>query len=157
MVPPDSIPPSPDIQLTLGYRFVARAAPTFGGEPSEPPPGEVALENVVQLSPQMSWLAVQAEDDSLTFDPGVPDPVTGYPVAPFVAFLDDLLAGLVDPGIDYTCELYLMNHVLKEGRWVDGGGHLFKLLADGGPLLQEARIAGADYDAEILISVEVIP
>ncbi len=147
----------PFVQLTLALNFVQSTAPSF---PSSEGPGSTPnqgyLENVVAMGGQYRWLAVQSADSSLQMDPGPKDPQTGYAVAPFTNFLDDLLAGLVDPGVSYTSELFLANHILNDGQWIRGSGHILKLLANGDPLIQEARIVGLEFEVEILICVQVV-
>jgi hypothetical protein len=146
------VPPNAQALLTLGHRFVAHAeSESLGGAEAS------ALQDVVAMSGQYNWLAVRAADAGLQFDPGPKDTDGTYAVAPFKAFLDDLLTGLVDDGVTYTAGLFMEDHVLKEGRWVPTGGQLFRLLANGAPLVQEASIAGVAYDVEILISVAVNP
>lgn len=148
--------PVNSIQLALGLNFVPTISPNLSSaEGPAPTAGQTALANVVPMSAQYEWLAVQAANPDHGFDAGTPDPVSGYPVGPFIVFLDDLLTGLVDPGIAYTVTTFLPNHYLKDGRWVPGGGNIFKLLANAVPMTQEARIDGKDYLVEILISVEV--
>jgi hypothetical protein len=141
------------VQLTLGLRFVPRPASEESGSP---PGGSGALQNVVALAPQQSWLVARAANGALTLNPGLYNTATGYPVAPFAEFLDGLLAELVDPGVVYSSELFLMDHIIKEGEWIRGMGHMFRLLANGEALVAEARVADGEYDVETLVSVRVI-
>jgi hypothetical protein len=147
--------PLAPIDLTLGLRFVPAAIPSIEGAVLTP--SQLALQNVVAMSGQYRWLAGKSADMTLQLDPGPSGLDNTYAVAPFSAFLDGLLAGLVDPGVTYTGELFLQDHILKDGRWVIGFGHIFKLVADGDPLRQEARIELAEYEVEILISVAIVP
>lgn len=139
------------IRMTLGHRFVQLPLPE-----EEPEPGEGPLEDVLPLSSQYRWLAERAGDDTLEIDPGTYDSVNGYPVTPFTDFLDDLLGRLPDPGITYTSELYLLNHVIREGHWTSSLGHIFRVLANDEALTQEARIGDDYFDVEILVSIEVL-
>jgi len=145
------------IQLALGLNFLRVPSQNLPEEEGpETTPEEQLLDNVVPMSAQYQWLAAQAQANALQFDPGVPDPINGYAVASFIAALNQMLLGLVDAGITYTAATYIIDHVLKGGHWVPGGGNIFKLMANGMPLSMEARVDGVDYQVEILMSVEVI-
>jgi hypothetical protein len=145
------------IQLALGLNFVPAVSQNLPpGDGPDPLPGEELLDNVVPMTRQYQWLAAQAEARALQFDPGLKDPLSGYPIAAFVSALNALLQQLPDTGINYTAAPYYPNHVLRNGAWVPGGGHIFKLLADGVPVVIEARVQSLDFQAEILISVEVV-
>jgi hypothetical protein len=149
--------PDPSIQMTLGLRFVRTTSSSLlASEGPGTPPGGGAPEDVVPMSAQYQWLAVRANANTLQFDPGQKDPQGNYAVAPFLAALNLLLATLIDPGISYSAEIFMPGHQIKDGRWLDGGGHIFKLLANAVPLVQEASIADLDFQVEVLISVEVI-
>ena len=149
-MPPTNVP----VELTLGHRFVLITSTEESEAPEE---AEAALENVVPMSGQYQWLAEMSANPGLQMDPGAVTANNTYAVAPFVAFINSLLGGLVDSGVNYTGALYLQDHVLKDGQWIRGGGHIFKLMADGSPVVQEANIGGDAFEVEILISVTVIP
>jgi len=137
------------VELKLAHRFIA--ASSSEEELPEPP-----LENVVVMSGQYRWLAEQAGHTDLELDPGTPGTGNTYAVQPFRDFLDELLEGLVDPGITYSAELFRQDHTIQNGAWSPGFGHVFKLLADSVPVLQDARIGSSNFTVEILISVEVV-
>lgn len=141
---------SSSVQIALGHRFVAHK------DSEKPPESESsAISNVVAMSGHYAWLAAHVANVNLRFDPGMKSPSGAYAVAHFKDFLDNLLTGLVDHGVTYTAGVFMEDHQLKDGRWVPGDAHLFKLLANGLPVVQEANISGVAYDVEILISVAV--
>ena len=148
--------PRPEIQLSLGLNFVRSLPPDLPeGTASDPRPYSLGLQNVVPLSAAYRWLDVRIGEVSPQFDPGKRDPTTGYALAPFSAFLEDLVGGLSTPELPHHVELFRMDHVLEDGRWVRGQGHTFRLLANGGAHVQSANLASEAFDVEILISVRV--
>lgn len=153
MTPADAVPASSPAQLTFGLRFVAHPA---NAEAPADPGGTPMLQNVVALPPQLAWLCQRAANGALLLDAGTYSPQGGYPVAPFATLLDGLLAELVDPGVFYTSELFLLDHIIKDGQWIRGLGHMFRVLANGAPLVQETLVGGVGYDVEILVSVQVV-
>lgn len=149
--------PHPEIQLTLGLNFVRSLPPDLPeGTASDSRPYALGLQNVVTLSDSYCWLAVRIGALSPQFDPGARDPTTGYGLAPFSTFLEDLVGEMGPPELPHHVELFRMDHVLEDGRWIRGEGHTFRLLANGSAVVQSANLAGEAFDVEILISVRVV-
>lgn len=145
------------VRIALGLHFVRTnhgALPAGAGPTLQP--GQQALNDVVVLSDLHRWLAALAQDTTLSMDPGPQNPDGSYAVAPFLNFLNAQLAGLSNPPGDYTGTLFMGWHIIKDGQWVEVGGHLFKLMGQGMPVTQEARLNGVDFLVETLISVEVL-
>lgn len=145
------------VRIALGLHFVrtTHAGLSAGAGPTLQP-AQQALNNVVVLSDLQRWLAALSQDTTLSMDPGPQNPDGSYSVLPFMEFLNAQLAPLSNPPGDYTGALFMGWHIIKDGQWVEIGGHLFKLMAHGMPVTQEARADGVDFLVETLISVEVL-
>jgi hypothetical protein len=145
------------VRLALGLNFIPGASDNLAlDEGPSTTIEESALDNVVAMTDQYRWLAARAADTSMTLDPGPYLGTQGYATQPFANFLNGLLAQMQDPNVTYTAALFIGWHVIIDGRWVQQDGHIFKLMANGKPFTQAARLNGVDYHVELLISTEVL-